>query len=45
MAESAALFREGGARRQSRLKQVLIEGDDDQLSRLLEAKLGALTER
>jgi uncharacterized protein YggU (UPF0235/DUF167 family) len=29
----------------SRLKQVLIEGDADQLSRLLEAKLGALTER
>jgi uncharacterized protein YggU (UPF0235/DUF167 family) len=29
----------------SRLKQVLIEGDDDQLSRLLEAKLSALTER
>jgi uncharacterized protein YggU (UPF0235/DUF167 family) len=29
----------------SRLKQVLIEGDDDLLSRLLEAKLGALTER
>jgi uncharacterized protein len=29
----------------SRLKQVLIEGDADQLSRLLEVKLGALTER
>lgn len=29
----------------SRLKQVLIEGDAGQLSRLLEAKLGALTER
>jgi uncharacterized protein (TIGR00251 family) len=29
----------------SRAKQVLIQGDADQLSRLLEAKLGALTER
>ena len=29
----------------SRLKQVLIEGDADQLSRLLEVKLGALPER
>jgi hypothetical protein len=42
---SAALFRKSGARRQVAAKQVLIQGDADQLSRLLEVKLGAFTER
>jgi uncharacterized protein YggU (UPF0235/DUF167 family) len=45
VARGTAVIGEGAQGGESRLKQVLIEGDADQLAPLIEAKLAKLAER